>query len=190
MEHHILTVGVSLLQNFARSKSPPVDFEFALKHHPEVWTFLLENPTAASAEINSLEMRTRFLSSPSPPSLSVTLIHTETPLGKCTCSLLERFLKKCKVRVDKIPVKGFDKPAGDADPEFAQREALEALTQMRERVIRHIIRLKEQSPDLSIHLNATGGYKAEVAVLYELGRFLRLPVYYLHETFRTCVTLP
>jgi len=39
-------------------------------------------------------------------------------------------------------------------------------------------------------LNITGGYKAECAVLYELGRTLRLPVYYLHETFQVAVALP
>ena len=41
-----------------------------------------------------------------------------------------------------------------------------------------------------LELNCTGGYKAECAVLYELGRTLRLPVYYLHETFKVAVELP
>lgn len=189
MEHHLLTVGVSLLQNFARSKSPPLDLAAAERRHSEVWKFLLANPEAASAEIHSLHMRTGLLD-PQRPRPSVTLVYTETRAGKCVCSLLEKFLKRLKVRVDKIPVKGFDKPAHDFDPEFAQQEAAEALTQMRERVIRHIARLQENAPDLQIQLNATGGYKAEVAVLYEVGRTLRLPVYYLHETFKTCITLP
>jgi len=94
------------------------------------------------------------------------------------------------VAIHKIPVKGFDKPARDFTPEYAQQEATQALTQMRDRVVQHIARLRRKSPDLEIELNCTGGYKAEVAVLYELGRALRLPVYYLHETFKTCVTLP
>jgi putative CRISPR-associated protein (TIGR02619 family) len=42
----------------------------------------------------------------------------------------------------------------------------------------------------AIQFNATGGYKAEVAVLYELGRALRIPVYYLHETYKVAITLP
>ena len=61
---------------------------------------------------------------------------------------------------------------------------------MRERVVQHVARLRRQTPALAIELNCTGGYKAEAAVLYELGRTLRLPIYYLHETFQTCVTLP
>ena len=32
--------------------------------------------------------------------------------------------------------------------------------------------------------------KAERAALYALGRTLRLPIYYLHETFKVSVELP
>ena len=50
--------------------------------------------------------------------------------------------------------------------------------------------MKQQHPDLEIALNATGGYKAETAILYRLGCELGLPVYYLHETYRVAITLP
>jgi CRISPR/Cas system-associated protein Csm6 len=43
---------------------------------------------------------------------------------------------------------------------------------------------------MNSHHLFTVGYKAECAVLYELGRALRLPVYYLHETFQVAVELP
>lgn len=190
MEHHILTVGVSLLQNFARSRTPPLDLAAALKHHHEVREFLRRDPRAASAEINSLHLRTGFLDPECRKELGVTLVYTHTKEGKCACSLLEKFLKNRGVHVDKIPVKGFDNPTRDFHPAVAQREALEALSQMRDRLIRHIARLRNRSRKAEIQINVTGGYKAEVAVLYELGRALRLPVYYLHESFRTCVTLP
>lgn len=190
MEHHILTVGVSLLQNFARSQTPPADLAFAQTHHRKVWSYLIQHGANACAEIQSLHMRTGFLNSPPSTDLAVTLVFTETSAGKCAASLLEKFLKHHKIRVDKIPVKGFDKPARDFDPDFARQEAVEALTHMRERITRHIGRLKKRTPDLKIELNITGGYKAETAVLYELGRTLSLPVYYLHETFNSCVTLP
>jgi CRISPR/Cas system-associated protein Csm6 len=45
-------------------------------------------------------------------------------------------------------------------------------------------------PMMNSHHLFTVGYKAECAVLYELGRALRLPVYYLHETFQVAVELP
>jgi putative CRISPR-associated protein (TIGR02619 family) len=190
MQHHILTSGISLLTNFAAAQTPRISVEEALRRHTHVRRHFLADPKGSSAEINSLHTRTGFLDAGPNPGLAVSLIHTETGAGKCVCSLLEKFLKRHGVAVHRLPVKGFDKPARDFTPDFAQREATAALAQMRERVFQHIARLRQRSPDLEIELNCTGGYKAEVAVLYELGRALRLPVYYLHETFKTCVTLP
>lgn len=191
MQHHVLTTGISLLTNFAARQTPRLSVEDAVRRHREVEQFFRADPKAASAEINSLHARTGFLDRKTGLALGVTLVHTSTKSGKLVASVLEKFLKRAGVRpLHKIPVKGFDKPAGDFTPEFAQREAVEALTQMRERVVEHIAKLRRQTPDLAIELNCTGGYKAEIAVLYELGRALRLPVYYLHETFKTCITLP
>jgi putative CRISPR-associated protein (TIGR02619 family) len=191
MQHHILTTGISLLTNFAAAQTPRLSIEEALRRHKELERYFLTDPKAASAEINSLHARTGFLDQKDAVALGVTLVHTNTASGKLVASLLEKFLKRSRVRpLHKIPVKGFDKPARDFTPQFAQQEALEALTQMRERVVEHIAKLRRQSPDLAIELNCTGGYKAEIAVLYELGRALRLPVYYLHEAFKACVTLP
>ena len=75
-------------------------------------------------------------------------------------------------------------------PEFAARESADALADGRQRVVEHITRLQRATPPPRIELNCTGGYKAECALLYELGRALRLPVYYLHETFQVAVELP
>lgn len=191
MQHHILTTGISLLTNFASAQNPRLSVDEALRRHKEVEQSFLANPGVASAEVNSLHARAGLLDQKASVALGVTLVHTNTASGKLVASMLEKFLKGTGVRpLHKIPVKGFDKPARDFTPEFAQREASEAMTQMRERVVEHIARLRRQTPDLAIELNCTGGYKAEIAVLYELGRALRLPVYYLHETFKTCVTLP
>ena len=65
-----------------------------------------------------------------------------------------------------------------------------ALTDLRQRVANHVARLRDKQPQLDLQLNCTGGYKSECAVLYELGRALRVPVYYLHETFQVSVDLP
>ncbi len=86
--------------------------------------------------------------------------------------------------VHRLPVRGADAPARDLTPEFASRECSEALSDLRQRVADHIARLRRNKSELDIQLNCTGGYKAECAVLYELGRALRLPVYYLHERSR------
>lgn len=186
-EHHIITVGISLLTNFAKEQG--LTPETALKQDKALREFLRADPRKASAEINSLDSRTGFLSGRS-PGLAVTLVFTTTPMGKCVTSLLEKELKFRHVAVHKLPVRGVDAPARDFTPEFAAKEAAAALADLRQRVVAHIARLQLATPQPSIQLNATGGYKAECAVLYELGRALRLRVYYLHETFKVAVELP
>jgi putative CRISPR-associated protein (TIGR02619 family) len=186
-QHHILTVGISLLTNFARERGLPL--EAAVKQSKAIAEFLRTDPVKASAEINSLQSRTGFLSGQAPV-LNVTLVFTATAMGKSVTSFLEKELKRRKITVHKLPVRGFDAPARDFTPEFAAAEAAAALADLRQRVIDHIARLWKSQPNLPIQLNCTSGFKAECAVLYELGRALRLPVYYLHETFQVAVELP
>lgn len=190
MIHHILTTGISLLTNYSKSKASQASLQEAINQHSKVKDHLLKNPTVASAEINSLNARTNFLKSVK-SDLGVTLIYTNTKEGKLVASLLKTFLKKQGIApLYAIPVKGLDKPAKDATPEWAQQNVEMALTRLRESVIEHVSKLRSKAPNLEIEFNCTGGYKAEIAVLYELGRTLRVPVYYLHESFKTCVTLP
>jgi putative CRISPR-associated protein (TIGR02619 family) len=187
LKHHILTVGISLFTNFARERNCSVDD--ALKHHLDAAKFLRADPRHASAELNSLDSRTGFLNKPE-RDLAVTLVFTTTGLGKSVASLLEKELKFRKVPVHRLLVRGFDAPARDCTPEFAGRESAAALSDLRQRVMEHIARLQKATPAPLIELNCTGGYKAECAVLYELGRTLRLPIYYMHETFKVAVELP
>jgi len=186
-QHHILTVGISLITNFAREHAcKPAD---ALRRNVELKKYLQKQPTQASAELNALESRTGFLSQ-KPANLAVTLAFTETPMGKTCASLLEAFLKKHGVAVGKLPVRAADAPAQDYTPEFAAQEAATALRELRQCVTAHVARLQSKTPAPTIQFNATGGFKAECAVLYELGRALRIPVYYLHESFKIAIELP
>lgn len=185
--HHIITVGISLIDNFARQRN--ISREEALDWHRDMMAFLRNDPRKASAEINSLDSRTNFLQGKA-PGLEVTLIFTHTKMGKTAASLIEKELKSRKVLVHRLPVRGFDAPSRDFTPDVAARESAAALTHLRQRVVNHVARLQRQTPPPSIELNCTGGFKAECAVLYELGRALRLPVYYLHETFKVAVELP
>jgi putative CRISPR-associated protein (TIGR02619 family) len=185
--HHLLTVGISLLSNFARERNLPVDE--AAKHHQAIAEFLQADPRKACAEINSLDSRTGFLSGKA-PGLAVTLAFTTTGNGKLCASLIEKELRRRKVTVHRLPVRGMDAPARDLTPDFAARECGAALVDLRLGVTDHIARLRRAQPNLDFQLNCTGGYKAECAVLYELGRALRMPVYYLHETFKVAVELP
>jgi CRISPR/Cas system-associated protein Csm6 len=107
MNHHILTTGISLLQNFANSQK--IEVAEAVQRSQQVKQFLFENPRRASAEINSLDVRTGFLDSGT-TDLEVTLVRTETEAGKCVASLLQKFLKSKHVKVHEIPVKGPPRP--------------------------------------------------------------------------------
>ncbi len=185
--HHILTVGISLLTNFARQRNLPVDD--AAKQHKAITEFLHVDARKACAEINSLESRTGFLEGKT-PGLAVTLAFTSTEKGKLCASLIQKELKARKVGVHTLPVRGVDAPARDLTPDFAAQECAASLADLRQRIIKHVARLTRATPPPAIELNCTGGYKAECAVLYELGRTLRLPVYYLHETFQVAVELP
>ncbi len=186
-QHHLLTVGISLLTNFARERHLPVGE--AAGHHKALADFLRGDPSNACAEINSLDSRTGFLRSKT-TGLSVTLAFTTTEKGKLCASLVEKELKRHGVRVHRLPVRGLDAPARDFTPSFAARESAAALAEFRQRVVDHIARLQKAATPPQVEFNITGGYKAECAVLYELGRALRLPVYYLHETFKVSVELP
>ncbi|HVV02127.1 MAG TPA: putative CRISPR-associated protein, partial [Verrucomicrobiae bacterium] len=185
--HHILTVGISLLTNFGRARNQPITE--AARYSGAIAEFLGNDPAKACAEINSLHSRTGFLSRKT-PELHVTLVFTSTDSGKLCASLIEKELKRHKVAVHKLPIRGLNAPARDLTPEFAARESAESLADLRQRIIDHVARLQKAIPPPVIELNITGGYKAECAVVYELGRALRLPVYYLHETFKVSVLLP
>jgi putative CRISPR-associated protein (TIGR02619 family) len=185
--HHILTVGISLLTNFAQERKLSV--AEAATHHGAIGDFLRADPAKACAEINSLNSRTRFLDGET-PGLGVTLVFTTTGHGKLCAALIEKELKRRKVAVHRLPVRGVDAPARDLTPEFASQESALALADLRARVLAHLVRLQKATPPPHLQLNITGGYKPECAVLYELGRALRLPVYYLHETFKVAVELP
>jgi len=186
-QHHILTVGISLLTNFARHRNLTVDD--AAKLNQAIAQFLHSDPCKACGEINSLDSRTGFLNG-KVPGIAVTLAFTNTQKGKLCTSLIAKELKVRKVAVHRLPVRGLDAPARDLTPDFAARECAAALADLRHRVIQHVARLQRAMPAPLIELNCTGGFKAECAVLYELGRALRLPVYYLHETFQVAVELP
>lgn len=191
MNHHIITTGISLITNWMNAQTPRANLQDAIRHHNAVRDQFLADPLLASAEINSLNARTDFVKNPTSSDLGVTLVYTTTEEGKLVHSAIAKFLKSRKFgRVDSMPVKGLNKPAGDATPDWAQQNVTEALEGLRDGLEQHISKLRAVSPAPHIEINCTGGYKAETAILYSLAKELDIPVYYLHESFKTCVVLP
>lgn len=187
-ELHILTVGISLLTNYERASGVPR--EKARRQIKALEEFLARDPCAASAEINALAARLGGLERIG-PEIAVTLVYTQTEEGRATAGAIHRFLKARGVTVAEIKLPGIELPSEKkSDLAAVRRAAEEGLRLLRDKVAGHVRKMRRQSPDLAVAFNATGGFKAEVAVLYGLGRELGIPVYYLHETYRTVIELP
>lgn len=187
---HILSVGISLLTNYAKANNLP--FEKVLRRHKQLADFLKADPCAACSEINSLVARTGLLRRKN-TGLRVTLISSATAgkEGSLAARLIGNFLRQRAIEVTEIKLKDIGVPANpQAEPAEAARLAEAGLIGLYDKLEAHVNKLRAQQPDLEIQLNATGGYKAETAILYALGCGLGLRVYYLHETYRVPITLP
>jgi putative CRISPR-associated protein (TIGR02619 family) len=190
-ELHIVTVGISLLTNYAKASNLPL--EKVLRRHQQLADFLKEDPRAACSEVNALAASTKNLLQRKPAGLGVTLIYSATANkeGQLTARLIASFLKQRGVVVSEIKLKDSAVPANpQADPVEAARLAQEGLIGLYDKVEKHIGKMKAKHPNLMVAINATGGFKSETAILYGLGCELGLPVYYLHETYRVPIVLP
>jgi putative CRISPR-associated protein (TIGR02619 family) len=180
---HILSVGTSTLTNFARAKTSPNPPKSAA-------AYVDAHPTQASAEINSLNAKTNFLAdTKAAKKLSISLIYSETVDGKKAATILKKFLKNRVASIQMIPFAGIERAADSAySVADSQQMAEQSLTDLQAKLVRHLEKMKPSSK--SIQINITGGFKAEAAIIYRMGCHLSIPVYYLHESFKTCIQLP
>ncbi|TAE90916.1 MAG: putative CRISPR-associated protein [Verrucomicrobia bacterium] len=180
---HIISVGTSILTNFSRSQNQPSAYKTAS-------AYLAANPTQASAEINSLHAKTNFLAdTKASRKLSISLIFSETADGKKAATLIKKFLKDKVSAIQMIPLVGIDRASDAAySQDDAQSMAEKSLADLQTKLRKHIEKMKPVCQ--SVQINISGGFKAEAAVIYAIGCSQSVPVYYLHESFKTCVNLP
>ncbi len=194
-ETHVITCGVSLLVNTARSlknggvlKEDKLDalsnyarMEEALKSLSEgerriledrMFSFLKEDPRRASAEINAL---LGYLDKVIGVEIEKAhLLVSDTLAGKVTANVLMKYLEEVMgIDADRHVVQGF----GSED----FKGALKNLTD----TVRDIVKKSK-----SVVLNLTGGFKAEIAALSALAAESGLRAYYIHERSREVVMLP
>lgn len=189
-QFHIVTVGISLLTNYAKASNQPL--EKVLRRHKQLAEFIKADPRAACSEINSLEARTELLRKKN-KGLAVTLVYSATAgqESRLAARLIGNFLKLRSVEVNEIKLKDIAVPANSqTDPAEAANLAEAGLMRLYDTLKAHVQKLRKQHSNLEIEFNATGGFKAETAILYGLGCDLGIPVYYLHETYRVPITLP
>lgn len=159
----LTTVGTSLLMNARREEWVSDE---------EILAYLERDPTAASAETNSLLGIWQRGD-------EVVLLHSDTEEGARAADLVRRYWERkglCSV----VRIEGLAYEAqGFVDyglKNFVQALALE-------------IR-KAKKAQKEVVINATGGFKAEIAYATALGLIFKVPVCYIHERFRQVVTLP
>ncbi len=160
----LTTVGTSLLFN-ARREGRVGD--------AEILEYLSQSPRAASAEANAL---LHILQKGD----SGVFLHSDTSEGERAAALLELYWQDQRVDCRKVRIKGLAYEAkGFVD--YGLKHFVQTLA--------HEIRAATRAQKVVV-INATGGFKAEIAYATALGLVFKVPVYYIHEKFGDIVTLP
>ncbi len=159
----INTVGTSLLGNAKRLN---------LESDPEILEYLNRDPRAASAETNALD---RLLE----VNDRAVLLYSQTAEGKRCAELIQAHVNKSH-HCDIEEVKGLSY----AEKGFVQH----GLKNFVQALAKHIRDAKRAQ--LTPIINATGGFKAEIAYATAVGLVFKTPVCYIHEKFGDIVTLP
>lgn len=104
--------------------------------------------------------------------------------------MIKTYLEREGFKPIEIKLNNLAVPKSELDVKKAQQLANKGLKELQSKVKKHIDRLLKKMPDLKIYINATGGFKAQIAVLYGIGKERGIPVYYMHEEYQTAIELP
>jgi len=104
---------------------------------------------------------------------------SETDDGKAIGAILKNYYEAKKHTVETLEIKDLQ----DRDPRKFRTCGLRNLA-------REICRLIRSFSASSCAINATGGYKAQIAIAVMLGQAIGLPVYYKHERFDEIILFP
>jgi putative CRISPR-associated protein (TIGR02619 family) len=188
----ICTVGTSLFEsNLKRLSSEGIDqpdnWRDLKKHYDNKnWSALASellklNPSdrICGAEINTIEeaKKKKWLDLN-----NVIFLVSDTDAGKNTGTVLKNYFEERRdlplrhVEFKVIP------DLQDLDPKRFKIHGLRNLV----RIIGDYVRLRNNS----IAIDATGGYKAQIAIAVLIGQALDIPVYYKHERFSEIIDFP
>lgn len=176
----ISTVGTSLFGNLERPDAPS-DLREAMTQ--QNWSLLARllrqrdsDDRLCGAEINSISsLRHRQLIADPPACLHFCV--SETPKGEQTGAVLKSYFGTEQTRTEFHTIESLR----DDNPELFRTHRLRNLV----RKIGEIVRNAGGSQFVAI--NATGGYKAQIAIAVLVGQTLGIDVYYKHEFFQTIV---
>lgn len=164
----LITVGTSLLTNARRElkKQELNDQEIAnyLRHF---------SPEQASAETNSLS---RLLQEGD----KLIFLHSQTEEGHFCAEALRRYYDSEGYQAESLEIQDLTY----AERRFKMR-GLRSLVATLTELIR-----RERKQNRAVLINATGGFKAEIAYATLVGLLFDVPVYYIHEAFRDIIEMP
>ncbi|MEW6280031.1 MAG: putative CRISPR-associated protein [Candidatus Eremiobacterota bacterium] len=111
------------------------------------------------------------------PDCRLAFFHSATGDGERVASILQSYYGGSRVSLHRV--EGLQ----DEDPRRFRSEGLRNL-------VREMCRVMRQYGPSSCGINATGGYKAQIAVAVLLGQALQVEVYYKHEKFSEIIAFP
>jgi putative CRISPR-associated protein (TIGR02619 family) len=164
----LTTVGTSLLGNAGRALGASELSESDLANY-----LTREDPVRASAETNSLS---RLLQDGD----RVALLHSHTNEGQRSAEALRRHYGKQGYPAELLEVSDLSY----AESRFKLRGLRALVAVLAQRIER------ERRQGREVLINATGGFKAEIAYATLVGLLFDVPVYYIHEQFNELIEMP
>lgn len=175
--HLIITVGTSLLGNLKRAG---VAADSAADLPAMLAQVLQWDPAQreAGAELNSSMQLLQ--QGKIHPQASLHLCVSDTPSGQWVGQLLQAVFEQRDYQVSLKTIEGLQ----DSDPVRFSNQGLRNLVRLCGEII------QAAGGSQFVALNATGGYKAQIAVAALVGSALQIPVYYKHEMFDQIIGFP
>jgi putative CRISPR-associated protein (TIGR02619 family) len=166
----LTTVGTSLLSNAARALSRKQE---ELTDEELVNYLRTTDPVQATAETNSLS---RLLHEDD----HIVFLHSDTPEGERCARLLSRHYGRNGYKAEMKRV-----------PELNYQESRFKMRGLRSLVAALIEQIEEErEKGWEVIINATGGFKAEIAYATLVGLLFNLTITYIHERFNDLVEMP
>ena len=109
------------------------------------------------------------------------LFHSETDEGKAIAEILQAYFTQDRWQVKIHCVEGLR----DDNPDLFRTQGLRNLAKLFGEQVR-----ESRQNFIPCAINATGGYKAQIAVAVLMGQALDIPVYYKHERFDAIIPFP
>ncbi len=185
----LCTIGTSLLSNLSNliqeKQTDTIRIALAQAYSNRNWLEVATQlrkikPTdrICGAEINSV---TDLLAQQVIEKGYLHLFHSETDDGKAIAEILKAYFTQDRWQVEIHCVAGLR----DDNPNLFQTQGLRNLAKLFGERVR-----ESRQNFIPCAINATGGYKAQIAIAVLMGQALDIPVYYKHESFDAIIPFP